>query len=354
LELLFPNGSEGEDELPRVKDVKTQADTLRALGAAYRFKGDQQRGIRLIQRSIRLSRQHEDSVSLISGMEELTHSLRAVGSLQASVVTGCKAYLIARRYDQSLREARVLRALGITLSSVGRLFAAGRILDQARQEFDEMEEGHWVGATLNQIAQCVLWAGDPAACVNMAKEARALIDIARCEHCLMVTQRVEGLAMLELGDFNAADKRLLTVLHVANKVLLREQEFHALVGLAKLRVHEGEYEAARDFLDALWDAVEDGPCQLIHSDACNVLAWIERNMGDHAKAVEAATRAYRLAWCDGPPFAYHWGLTAARRHLEELGAPEPEMPSFDASRFEPIPSIGIDLNDELHGNDADL
>jgi len=33
---------------------------------------------------------------------------------------------------------------------------------------------------------------------------------------------------------------------------------------------------------------------------------------DNRDAVAVATTAYRLAWCDGPPFAYHYGLTAAR------------------------------------------
>jgi hypothetical protein len=67
-----------------------------------------------------------------------------------------------------------------------------------------------------------------------------------------------------------------------------------------------------------------------------------------AAAIEAATKAYRLAWCDGPPFAYHRGLVAARKHLQELGAPEPSMPPFDESKFEPVPEVDIDPDDEFH------
>ena len=67
-----------------------------------------------------------------------------------------------------------------------------------------------------------------------------------------------------------------------------------------------------------------------------------------AAAVDAATKAYQLAWCDGPPFAYHWGLEKAKRHLKELGAPEPEMPPFDESKFEPMPEVEIDPHDEFH------
>lgn len=88
------------------------------------------------------------------------------------------------------------------------------------------------------------------------------------------------------------------------------------------------------------------------ADAFNVLAQIERDAGNTAAAVEAATKAYRLAWCDAPPFAYHWGLEKAKKHLEELGVPEPEMPPFDESKFEPMPEVEIDPDDEFHVGDV--
>jgi hypothetical protein len=56
--------------------------------------------------------------------------------------------------------------------------------------------------------------------------------------------------------------------------------------------------------------------------------------------------ACRLAWSDGPPFAYHWGLQKAKAHLAALGAPEPEMPPFDASRNEPMPEVETVPSDE--------
>jgi hypothetical protein len=47
-------------------------------------------------------------------------------------------------------------------------------------------------------------------------------------------------------------------------------------------------------------------------------------------------------------YAYHWGLEAARKHLRELGAPEPEMRPFDPSKHEPMPEVEIDPEDEFH------
>src|SRR5712691_7040179 len=59
-----------------------------------------------------------------------------------------------------------------------------------------------------------------------------------------------------------------------------------------------------------------------------------------------ATEAYRLAWCDGPPFAYHWGLQKAKGHLSDLCAQEPVLPPFDESKFEPMPEVEIEPADE--------
>ncbi len=83
--------------------------------------------------------------------------------------------------------------------------------------------------------------------------------------------------------------------------------------------------------------------EALEAHNCDVVA----DVAAATAAVEAATKAYRLAWCDGPPFAYHWGLEKARRHLRELGASEPEMPAFDESKFEPMPEVEIDPADEF-------
>jgi hypothetical protein len=77
------------------------------------------------------------------------------------------------------------------------------------------------------------------------------------------------------------------------------------------------------------------------ADAQNLLVEIEIAAGNEVAAIEAAIEAYRAAWCNGPPNAYHWGLIAAKAHLKALGVPEPEMPAFDESKFDPMPDIEI-------------
>ena len=107
-------------------------------------------------------------------------------------------------------------------------------------------------------------------------------------------------------------------------------------------------------LDDVWERAEDGPYPLFHADALNMLARIERTAAALAQlgsaeaeqalaaAKKAALQAYEKAWCQGPPFAYAFGLYHAKKHLTELGVPFPDMPPYDDSLYEPMPEVEID------------
>ena len=73
-------------------------------------------------------------------------------------------------------------------------------------------------------------------------------------------------------------------------------------------------------------------------------------MGRREAAIAAARAAYRQAWCDGPPFAYHWGLEVARMHLADLGAPEPDdLPPFVETAHAPMPVVATDHRNDPRG-----
>jgi hypothetical protein len=207
------------------------------------------------------------------------------------------------------------------------------------------------------LAQRSLFLAEFTAAQLFSNRAWQLAHIYRIERDFIRAARVQGEVALELNDFTAADERLHHTLTRARNVNLVEEELPALVALAKLKRRRRDLKAAREFLDDVWELAERGPYPLFHADAFNVLAQIERDESNEAAAIDAATKAYRLAWCDSSPFAYHWGLAAAREHLRELGADEPEMPAFDESKFEPMPEVEIDPEDEFHagsGGDSAL
>jgi len=193
------------------------------------------------------------------------------------------------------------------------------------------------------LAQRALWLNDPAAALAHADCAWELAHVQRLERDFIRAARLRGTAALGLGDQAKADERLHHALTRARAVNYVQEELPALVGLAELRRRQGDLQAARELLDDVWEPAQRGPYPLHAADAYNVLAQIERDAGDAAAAVRAAREAYRLAWCDGPPFAYHWGLERAREILRELGADEPrDLPPFDEGKFEEMVEVEID------------
>jgi len=204
------------------------------------------------------------------------------------------------------------------------------------------------GVINGYLAQRCLWLSQPGEALPLAQRAWELAHVQRLERDFIRAARLYGEAALGLGNLATATERLHHALTRARAVNHVEEELPALTALAELHRRQQHYDTARELLDQVWTPAERGPYPLMHADALNVLAQLERDQGHHEAAVAAATEAYRQAWCDGPPYAYHFGLTNARRHLRELGAPEPAMPPFDASKYEPMPEVEIDPEDEFH------
>jgi hypothetical protein len=196
------------------------------------------------------------------------------------------------------------------------------------------------------LAEWSLWLRDFTAASTLADWAWALAGVQRFERDFIHAALLQGQAALGLSDPERADERLHLALARSRAVNVVEFALPALIAIAELESQRGHLADARARLDEVWDAIACGPYPLYQADAYNVLADIERAESNTQAAIEAATRAYRAAWCNGPPYAYHWGLEKAKAHLTALNAPEPEMPAFDASTFEPLPEVEINPQDE--------
>src|SRR5262249_56449190 len=126
---------------------------------------------------------------------------------------------------------------------------------------------------------------------------------------------LQGRVALGQRKFLQADERVHHALTRARAVNSVEFELPALIAIAELEFRRGHPAEARARLADVWEAAEPGPYPLRQADAYNVLADVALAEGDKPAAIEAATKAYRAAWCDGPPYAYHWGLEKAKAHL---------------------------------------
>jgi tetratricopeptide (TPR) repeat protein len=348
LEMLFPDGLDG---LPRLSQASQQAYTLNSLAAAYHFSGQPGPAAPLLRRNIVINEEEGDASV---GLSNLASALFQSGELRESEAAARRALHMGREREDRFREAMSLQWLGLTLAAWGVADDSAVALERSLRMFVAQRHIQQEGVVNSFLAQRALWLGDPIAARTLADRAWELAHDQRYESDFIRAARRQGAAELGLGDLTTADERLHHALTRARAVNLVEEELPALAALAELRRQQGDPNAARELLEDAWEPAERGPHPLLHADACNVLCQIERDAGNHDAAVEAATGAYRLAWCDGPPFAYHWGLEKARAHLAALGEPEPDdLPPYDESRYEPMPEVEIDPDpeDEFHAGE---
>jgi tetratricopeptide (TPR) repeat protein len=345
LELLFPDGV---DQSPRLRNQGHQAYTLNTLALGYQFIGQPGRAAPLFRRACTICSEIKQDADLSVGLYSLSNVLRLLGALCEAESAARRALVITRVQENLFREANSLYLLGLALSARGKADESLAALQLALRIFIAQPNNIGEGLTNAYLAQRALWCGALVEAHACADRAWKLAHVMNYERDFIRAARVQGAVALGLDNFAVADERLHHALTRARQANLVEEELPALIALAELRRREGKLGEARELLADVWNAAECGPYPLHHADACNILAQLERDAGNTDAAIEAATQAYRLAWCDGPPFAYHWGLEAARRHLRELGAPEPELPPFDPSEYEPMPEVEINPRDEFY------
>jgi tetratricopeptide (TPR) repeat protein len=342
LENLFPDGL---GSLPRLSSPASQANVLYWLAYAYHRCGQPSSAVLFFRRIYMALSDEVNHPRIEYG---LSNMLQFSGSLYESEGAARRALIMTRQQSDHFHEASALYFLGLSLLTRAITKEAEVALNRSLRLLTARHWDQLSGVVNSHLAQRELYLREFALAQMFASQAWQLAQASNVKIDFIRAARRQGEAALGLGDFSTADERLHHALTRARHTNLVEEELPALIALAGLRRQQGKPDEARDLLADVWDAAERGPYPLFHADACNVLAQLERDAGNTDKAIEAATQAYRLAWCDGPPFAYHWGLEAAHRHLRELGAPEPELPPFDPSKYEPMPEVEIDPHDEFH------
>ncbi len=333
LEMLFPDGL---NQLPRVSTPGDQAYVLNSLALSIR----DQPGLAasLLRRNIDIRAKMDDQKNVTIGLGSLSKELRFSGALRESEIAARQALLIARQLSDRDEESEKLYWLGLTLAVRGKQVDSVKALDRSL----ELALLGIAYQPYDYQAMCAIWCGEYAEAQTLANKTMIYCQEQRYERGMIRATRLQGETALGLGDLPTAEERLQHALARARTVNLVEEELPALIGLAEIRRRQSDLKTARELLDDVWEAAERGPFRLFHADAFNVLAQIERDEGNHEAAVKAAMEAYRLAWCDGPPFAYHWGLQKAKAHLAALGVLEPILPPFDESKYEPMPEVEIE------------
>jgi tetratricopeptide (TPR) repeat protein len=343
MERLFPDGI---DRQPRLARARARAYTLDVLSRGYKGCGRPGASADLLARSEAICRERRDDRNLSAVLYNRSGSERLAGRLRNADAAVREAIHLSRvlgeRSDEAIKLnqlARVFESRGATASG---LVVSSRSLRLLGEEGMDQAEG----VVRSYRAELLLRVGDPAEARRHLERAEELAGVSRHALDVILVNRLWGACAVLCSDFSGAERRLSAALSRCRDCDMKEEELPTLVALAELRRRQGRTDEARDLLEQVWEPAELGPFPAFHAEALNLLAGIECDAGNRDAAAVAAAAAFRKAWCDGPPYGYHWGLLDAREHLAGLGAPEPEMPPFDPSRHPPLADIGIDLPGE--------
>ena len=343
LERLFLGGVA---ELPALTNSRDQSRALDTLAVSYKVSGQPGRAVQLLQQANKIDERNNDNAYWAVGLQNLSRTLSEIGAFREAEGASRRAVLLDRKSAHEFREGISLGGLGHLLDLKGDHALAHVALYRSRNIFIEQDRPQLEGEISAYLADQSLW-------LDNAIEAGAWAELAwkhaayeRREQNFLEAALRQGRVALQVGDSARADERLHYVLSRARAINMVEFEIPALVAIAELEFKRGHTAQAGARLNDVWEAAERGPYPLHQADAYNVLANIAMAAGDTPAAIDAATKTYKAAWCDGPPYAYHWGLQKAKAHLAALGAPEPDMPPFDESKFEPLPEVEINPKDE--------
>lgn len=356
VEELFPDGLHGT---PRLARAEHRSYAIFGLATAYFKSGEPGRSISLFQRCLAIDGGESDSEAVGANLGNLSLVLRCCGHLREGEKAAYRGLEIARGEMDYGREAIRLTRVGVLLATSGNGPAAEVALRRSLSLSVAHPSQQFEGEASSNLAQLFVQRNQLDRASKLAEYASQLAQH-RFEDDFITSIRLQGEVALGLGELRAAAERLHQSLTRARAVDLVEEELPTLIALAELHRQRKELAAAHELLEQVWAPAERGPYPMFHADARNVLARIERDEGNREAAISAATRAFELAWCDGPPYAYHYGLTNAKELLVELGAQdviaklEGKLPPFDESKFEPMPDVELNPKDEFWIDPATL
>jgi len=344
LEQLFVDGI---DKLPRLNSKNRQGWVLGAIATGYDINGQLNKSIPFYKRSLELRKKEKNYRSLAIVLSNYSDVLRLIGRLFKAEIASKQGLRIAEKIKDNYPGFVNLNGLGLNMILSGKYDIAEKALKLSLEVANNVNSKQWKCLNMELKSKLSILKGEYKKAKGFADQSWELAAFRRNERDFIGAAYLQGLAALQINDLTTANERLHHAIKRIRTVQLIEEELQLLIALAEYYLKKNFKEKAREQLDEVWDLAEHGPYPIFHADALNILAEIEITSGNNQAAVTAATQAYQKAWCDGPPYAYHFGLEKAKKLLKELGAPEPEMPPFNSSKFEPMPEIEIDSLDSL-------
>ncbi len=343
VEQLFPYGI---DENPPLNSIRAQSYTINLLGLCFQNQGLPVDAMSLLKRRLSLAKQIGDRVHTLIAQCNLGFAYRQNGNLFLSNFSLREALNLSRDLKETKWENVSLQLIGnlhsnFPLTQQTRTIIARSYLISVKKKESAERCRSVIGLCEQALREGKLFRAE-----RLADLAWLLAERSNIKSLLILASYFQGRVSLANGDLAMGRERLNYSLLSARTAGDTMREINALIAISELEVRNGRHSEARSGLQNVWDIADECFYPIRQAEAHNVLAEICLAEGDKPGAIVAATKAYRAAWCDGPPWAYHWELEKAKTHLQALNAPEPDMPPFDESKYDPMPKVEINPEDE--------
>jgi len=158
---------------------------------------------------------------------------------------------------------------------------------------------------------------------RLARRAMSLASTTEIVQIRIYALEMFGWSAMFDGAYRDAATAFADALTRAREIGGSMSETSLMLAFAELYHSKGEPDRARDALADSWEPLQRGLLRVMHANACNILAEVEHATGRLHEAAQAASFAYRLAWCDGPPYSLMHELERSRGMLTRCGVAEP-------------------------------
>ncbi len=173
LRALFPDG---EDNLPRLKDVSIQAKELAELASAYSLVGQPRRAVPLTLRHNDLREKAGDKKNLAIGLGNVAIQQLGIGELKAAEQNLRRRIEICREIKDEFNEAIGHQELGRVLAYRGEFAEAERELDAAFEMFGKQNAVQSQSVVSAYRALRALLMGNASAALASARKAREFAE----------------------------------------------------------------------------------------------------------------------------------------------------------------------------------
>ncbi|WP_169713881.1 tetratricopeptide repeat protein [Oceanicoccus sagamiensis] len=299
----------------------------------------------------------DDREKMAEGLANFGKGLRQSGNFREAEAMGMRGLVMQREVGNRLKEAINLYWVGMGLAHRGVDDGRPEIaMNRAIRICESLLADRSIAIVNSFLAQHYLWLGQPESALEYAEKAwDSAVALEKSNHhnlnevvmVLCASARMCAEVAMHAGNYELAESKLNFVMQRCKDIDFVEEILPALRVWAELERKRGDTESARIYLRQTWSLAERGPFPLYNSDSYNTLARIELGEGNREAAIEAANTAYRLAWCDGPPYAYQRGLDEALEVLNALDQAPPDLPAYDNSRYSPIADVALNPQDEF-------